>query len=101
MNRYALLLADTEAEIDAFVSGPHGAQCDASWYSDIKDLVRKVAAAPSDPEAERYLDMLCWCIVDSGPLGKGFAPSIDTAADAMQRKRKQEFKERRIRRNEN
>jgi hypothetical protein len=70
MNRYAPLLADTEAEIDAFASGPHGAQCDAGWYSDIKDLVRKVAAASTDPEVERYLDMLCWCIVDSGLFGK-------------------------------
>jgi hypothetical protein len=98
MNSYAQHLEPAAAEIRSFASSEEGRKWDSQWYQQIEDLAAKTKAAPTDEEAERYLDMLLWCIVDSGPLGKGFAPSIDRAADAMQRKRKRQFKERRIRR---
>ena len=96
MNSYTKYLETSAEEIRAFAAGEEGKQCDSEWYQQIIDLAEKTCIAPTDDEAERYLDMLLWCIVDSGPLGKGFAPSIDIAADAMQRKRKKQFKERRI-----
>jgi hypothetical protein len=94
MNSYASLLSPAKSEIEQFAVGIHGGQCPPEWYRQIIDLVQKTKGASTDEAAERYLDMLLWCIVDSGPLGKGFAPSVDIAADAMQRKRKRQFKER-------
>ena len=96
MNSYAQHLVGAVEEIRSFSSTDEGRKWDAQWYHQIESLVDKVSAQNSDDEAERYLDMLMWCIVDSGPLGLGFAPSIDRAADAMQRKRKRVFKERRL-----
>jgi hypothetical protein len=96
VNSYAQHLTDAVAEIRAFATTDEGRKCDSQWYEQIESLVGKVCAQTADEEAERYLDMLMWCIVDSGPLGQGFAPSIDRAADAMQRKRKRAFKERRL-----
>ena len=96
MNFYSQHLATTAEEIRAFAISEVGRKWDSQWYQQIENLTEKAKAATTDDEAERYLDMLLWCIVDSGPLGKGFAPSIDRAADAMQRKRKKQFKERRI-----
>ena len=95
MNSYLKYLETSADEIRAFAAGEEGKQCDSEWYRQIFDLTEKTRIAPTDEDAERYLDMLLWCIVDSGP-NKGFAPSIDIAADAMQRKRKKQFKERRI-----
>jgi hypothetical protein len=97
MNSYAQHLAPAAEEIRTFAATEEGRKWDSQWYQQIEDLTGKTKAAPTDEAAERYLDMLLWCIVDSGPLGKGFAPSIDRAADAMQRKRKKQFKERRAR----
>ena len=96
MNLYTQHLVGTVEEIRAFASSDEGRKYDAQWYDQIESLVSKVCIQSSDEEAERYLDMLMWCIVDSGPLGKGFAPSIDRAADAMQRKRKRAFKKKRL-----
>jgi hypothetical protein len=96
MNSYSQHLAVAAEEIQAFAATEEGRKWDSPWYRQIADLTEKTKAAPTDEEAERYLDMLLWCIVDSGPLGKGFAPSIEVAADAMQRKRKKGFKERRL-----
>lgn len=98
MNRYTPLLHNTDAEIESFASGPDGALCGSSWYSEVKRLVQRVKEAQDDLEAEKFLDMVLWSIVDNGPLGRGFSPSIELAADAMQRKRKREFKELRLRR---
>jgi|APSaa5957512622_1039677.scaffolds.fasta_scaffold102273_2 hypothetical protein len=95
MNSYTEHLEPAPEEIRAFASSETGADWDEGWYQQIESLVQKAADASDDDGAERYLDMLLWCIVDSGPLGKGFAPSIDKAADAMQRKRKQAFKKQR------
>ncbi|OIR01848.1 hypothetical protein GALL_161500 [mine drainage metagenome] len=94
MNSYAQYLARAAEEIRIFAASKDGSQWGSQWYEQISDLTEKTRAASTDEAAERYLDMLLWCIVDSGPLGKGFAPSIDIAADAMQRKRKRQFKER-------
>ena len=96
MNSYSQHLVNAVAEIRAFASSDAGRKYDSQWYEQIESLIGKVCAQTTDEEAERYLDMLMWCIVDSGPLGEGFAPSIDRAADAMQRKRKRGFKERRL-----
>jgi hypothetical protein len=96
MNSYAPHLAPALDQIRAFAVTEEGKKWDSQWYEQIADLTEKTKTASTDEEAERYLDMLLWCIVDSGPLGKDFAPSIDIAADAMQRKRKRGFKERRL-----
>src|SRR5437764_15308848 len=96
MNSYTQPLALAVEEIRSFVASEEGKKWDSQWYQQIQDLTEKTKAAQTDEQAERYLDMLLWCIVDSGPLGKGFAPSIDIAADAMQRKRKRQFKDRRL-----
>jgi hypothetical protein len=96
MNSYVQRLEPAKEEILAFAASEDGKKWDAAWYSTIEDLVEKARGAASDEAAERYLDMLLWCIVDSGPLKKEFAPSIDRAADAMQRKRKKAFKARRL-----
>lgn len=96
MNSYAQHLEPAIREVRAFAASEEGKKWDLQWYSTIEDLIAKTRSAETEDGAERYLDMLLWCIVDSGPLGKGFAPSIDVAADAMQRKRKRQFKERRL-----
>lgn len=96
MNSYAQHLVGAVAEVRSFASTDEGRKWDSEWYQQIESLVGKICTQTTDDEAERYLDMLMWCIVDSGPLGKGFAPSIDRAADAMQRKRKRIFRERRL-----
>ena len=91
VNSYTNILAKAPQEVRAFADTDSGQRWDAGWYQSVLELTQKVADAPTEPEAERYLDMLLWCIVDSGPLGVGFAPSIDAAADAMQRRRKRNF----------
>lgn len=96
MNSYSKTLNSAFAEIDSFEKTDEGKKWDSGWYQQIRDLVTKTKEENTDDGAERYLDMLLHCIVDSGPLGKGFAPSINQAADAMQRKRKSQFKARRI-----
>ena len=96
MNSYSMYLRQAREEIRIFAASEVGRNRDALWYASIEDLVGKTDSAASDDAAERYLDMLLWCIVDSGPLGKEFAPSIDRAADAMQRKRKAAFKAQRL-----
>ena len=88
MNSYADILAKAEEEVREFALAEKGAQWDARWYDQICDLVRRIRTQESNDDAERLIDMLMWSIVDSGPLGCGFAPSIDRAADAMQRRRK-------------
>jgi len=96
MNPYADILSTAAEEIRAFAATEEGRRWESQWYDRVLSLVDKVRIQPTTSEAERYLDMVMWAIVDSGPLGKGFGPSIDRAADAMQRRRKQEFKERRL-----
>jgi hypothetical protein len=88
-------------EVRAFSSSDEGARWELQWYQQITDLIEKAETAPTDEEAERYLDMLLWYIVDSGPVRKGFSPSIEKAADAMQRRRKKHFKSLRIIRGKN
>ena len=91
VNAYTNILASVPREVLAFADTESGQRWDAGWYRRVLDLSQKAADAPTELEAERYLDMLLWCIVDSGPVGVGFAPSIDSAADAMQRLRKRAF----------
>ncbi len=96
MNPYAGHLTAAADEVRAFAVTKEGRNWDSQWYDQIFPLANKVQTAPTESEAERYLDMIMWAIVDSGPVGKGFAPSIERAADAMQRRRKKAFKERRL-----
>ena len=95
MNSYADSLATARDEIRAFALTEEGRKWDSAWYDQIFSLVEKAHSQTRDEGAERYLDMLLHAIVDSGPLGKAFAPSIDQAAEAMQRKRKRVFQDRR------
>jgi hypothetical protein len=95
MNSYADILADAEEEVREFALTKNGAQWNNQWYDQICDLVRRIRTQESNDDAERLIDMLMWSVVDSGPLGCGFAPSIDRAADAMQRRRKRAHIERR------
>ena len=88
MNSYAKSLAIAPQEIRAFAVTAEGQKWDSAWYNQILVLVAKAYSQTNDEEAEHYLDLLLHAIVDSGPVGKGFAPSIGQAADAMQRKRK-------------
>jgi hypothetical protein len=94
VNAYTNILASAPQEIQAFAVTQSGQQWDAGWYQSVLDLTQKAADAATEPEAEQYLDMLIWCIVDSGPVGVGFAPFIGAAADAMQRRRKRAFTDR-------
>lgn len=96
MNSYTKSLMNAIKEIHDFAETDEGKKWDKHWYEQIIALVEKIKIQNTDEQAERYLDMLLHGIVDSGPLGKGFAPSIDAAAGAMQIKRKKAFKEKRI-----
>lgn len=93
MNSYTRHLDPAKAEILRFAASEEGDRWPASSYEQLIDLVEKTQNAPTDEAAERYLDMLLWSIVDSGPLE--ISPSVDIAAEAMQRKRKRLFRENR------
>ena len=95
MNPYADILATAADEVRAFAVTDDGRRLESQWHDQVLSLIEKVRIQPTTLDAERYLDMLMWAIVDSGPLCKGFT-TIDRAAAAMQRRRKQEFKERRL-----
>lgn len=88
MNSYTDILANAEHEVREFAQTEKGLQWDTEWYDQICELARRIRIQESNDDAERLMDMMMWSIVDSGPLGCGFAPSIDRAADAMQRRRK-------------
>ena len=96
MNSYSQHLATAVEEIRAFADSDEGKACEPRFYQQMIELTESVKSARSDEEAERFLDMLLWCVVESVPPKKNFAPSIDIAAAAMQRKRKAEFKRRRL-----
>ncbi len=85
MNSYTKHFANTLNEINAFAQTEEGSKYDKAWYDQIISLVEKISTQSTDEAAEHYLDILMRSIVDSGPLNKGFAPSIDKAANAMNR----------------
>jgi hypothetical protein len=95
MNSYSGILEPAKREIDEFATGSKAAHWDDAWFVALKQRIDRVISAPDDASAEQGLDAIGWIIVDSGPLGEGFGPSIDKALDAMQRARKRRFKTKR------
>jgi hypothetical protein len=83
MNPYSELLKVSLTEIDNFALSEKGSEWDAGWYSQLKELVSKAARESSQDRAEGLMDMVSWCIVDSGPIGCDFAPSINQAQEAL------------------
>lgn len=95
MNSYSAILEPAKREIDEFAAGPKAVHWDDDWFDTLKQRIDRVIAARDDAAAEQELDAIGWIIVDSGPIGEGFGPSIDKALDAMQRARKRRFKAKR------
>ena len=89
MNPYTELLKASLEEIDQFSRSEDGYEWKQEWYNQLKALVTKAANESRQERAEELMDMISWSIVDSGPLGKGFAPSIDQAQEALIKVRKQ------------
>jgi hypothetical protein len=83
MNSYSELLKVSLTEIDEFALSEKGSDWDAAWYSQLKELVFRAARESSQDRAEELMDMVSWCVVDSGPIGCGFAPSINQAQEAL------------------
>ena len=83
MNPYTELLKTSLSEIDEFSKTEKGKGWNKYWYKSIKELVVKAAEEKNQDRAEEIMDMVSWVIVDSGPLGCGFAPSIDKAQEAL------------------
>ena len=88
MNPYTKLLNSSLAEIDEFSLSEKGRQWDSLWYGQIKELIAKAALEPNQDRAEELMDMVSWCIVDSGPIGCDFAPSINQAQEALIKERR-------------
>jgi hypothetical protein len=95
MNSYARHLEPAIIEIRAFAATEEGRKWDSQWYAHIEDLVARTKSAGTEEAAESLLDVLVRYIVDSGPIGKSFAPSVDTALAALQAKRKHQSRKRR------
>ena len=95
MNSYSAILEPARREIDEFATGPKADHWDDAWFNMLKQQIDGVISAPDDATAEQCLDAVGWIIVDSGPIGEGFRPSIDKALDAKQRARKRRFKTKR------
>ena len=93
MNAYSKILDPALREIDEFARTHEGRKYASEWYEELKVVVERASTTQEDEEAERLLDAIVRSIVDSGPLGNGFAPAINAAGDAMQRRRKQSLKE--------
>lgn len=83
MNPYSELLTVSLTEIDDFALSEKGSDWDSGWYRQLKELVSKAAQESSQNRAEELMDMVSWCIVDSGPMDSGFAPSINQAQKAL------------------
>ena len=91
VNAYSKTLAGAANELRAFAGTDAGRSWDSAWYHRLIDLTSKTIDAPTDADAERYLDMVLWYFVDSGPLVAPCSPAISAAADAMLRRRKRRF----------
>ena len=89
MNPYTKLLNTSLREIEEFSKTEKGKEWDSEWYTRIKDLVVKAAKEMNQEQAEELMDMISWIIVDSGPLGCAFSPSIDNAQEALIKVRRQ------------
>lgn len=83
MNPYTEMLKASLSEIDEFSKTEKGKEWNDDWYKRIKELIVKAAEEKDQDRAEELMDMVMWGIVDSGPLGCGFAPSIDKAQEAL------------------
>jgi hypothetical protein len=55
----------------------------STWYEDLKRLVLRTASESDTQRAEELLDMVSWSIVDTGPAGGEFCPSINLAQDML------------------
>ena len=88
MNPYTKFLRNALGEIDVFSKTQKGKEWNGDWYKRIKELVTK-AADENQERAEEYIDMISWYVVDSGPIGCRFAPSIDKAQGAIIKARRQ------------
>ncbi len=89
MNQYSKLLQKSLKEIDIFSQSENGDNWSTDWYVNIKILVINASTENDQERAEELLDMVTWSIVDSGPLGCDFAPSIDQAQEALVKVRRQ------------
>ena len=89
MNRYTQLLERSLAEIAEFSKSEKGMEWDADWYKQLSGLIEKASKETDQQRAEEIMDMASWCIVDSGPLGLGFAPSFNAAQEALVKARSQ------------
>ena len=95
MNSYSNILRPAKSEIEEFAARPSATHLDDAWFATLIQRVDRIITAPGDSLAERDLDALGWMLADSGPVGEGFGPSINTALEAMQRARKKRFKNKR------
>ena len=89
MNRYTQLLEISLAEIAEYSRSEKGMERDSDWYKQISGLIEKASKETDQQRAEEIMDMASWCIVDSGPLGLGFAPSFHAAQEALVKARRQ------------
>ena len=91
MNPYASVLQAAPDEVAKFRQSDDGNGFEDPWFDQILDLIEKARLAKTAPDAERYLDMLLWSIVDSGPLTTGLSDSVEQAARTMQPLRNRRF----------
>jgi hypothetical protein len=82
-NPFATLLNKSIREIDEFADTDAGRAWESTWYEDLKRLVLRTASESDTQRAEELLDMVSWSIVDTGPVGGGFCPSINLAQDLL------------------
>ena len=88
MNRYTQLLESSLAEIAKFAKTEKGMEWDGDWYKQLSGLIEKASKEADQQRAEEIMDMASWCIVDSGPIGSGFAPSFNAAQEALVKARR-------------
>jgi hypothetical protein len=82
-NRFTTLLNNSIREMDEFADTDAGRAWESTWYEDLKRLVLRAASENDTQRAEELLDMVSWSIVDTGPAGGEFCPSINLAQDML------------------
>jgi hypothetical protein len=82
-NRFTTLLNNSIREMDEFADTDAGRAWESAWYEDLKRLVLRAASENDTQRAEELLDMVSWSIVDTGPAGGEFCPSINLAQDML------------------
>ncbi|MET0006120.1 MAG: hypothetical protein ABW087_21180 [Candidatus Thiodiazotropha sp.] len=89
MNPYSQLLDSALEEIEEFSRTDEGVEWEIKWYKRIMELVAKASREIDHERAEELMDMVSWCIVDSGPQVLAFAPSLNAAQEALVKARRQ------------